>query len=29
MPGNKMTFAGLTEEDDLRDIIAFLKQFSN
>ncbi len=27
MPGNKMAFAGLKDEKDVKDIIAFLKQF--
>jgi cytochrome c len=28
MPGNKMLFAGVKDEDDRRDIVAYLKQFS-
>ena len=27
MPGNKMTFAGVRDEADRRDLIAYLKQF--
>jgi cytochrome c len=27
MPGNKMAFAGLKDEKDIKDLIAFLKQF--
>ena len=28
MPGNKMTFAGVKDEADRRDLVAYLKQFS-
>lgn len=28
MPGNKMAFAGLKDEQDRKDLIAYLKQFS-
>jgi cytochrome c len=28
MPGNKMLFAGVRDDDDRRDIVAYLKQFS-
>jgi cytochrome c2 len=28
IPGNKMAFAGLRKDDDLADIVAYLKQFS-
>jgi cytochrome c len=28
MPGNKMKFTGLKDQEDRRDIIAYLKQFS-
>jgi len=27
MPGNKMAFAGLKDPEDIKDLIAFLKQF--
>ena len=27
MPGNKMTFAGVKDDADRRDLIAYLKQF--
>ncbi|MEZ5850937.1 MAG: cytochrome c family protein [Hyphomicrobiaceae bacterium] len=27
MPGNKMAFAGLKDEQDVKDVVAFLKQF--
>jgi cytochrome c len=27
MPGNKMAFAGLKDEQDIKDVVAFLKQF--
>lgn len=27
MPGNKMAFAGLKDDDEISDLIAFLKQF--
>jgi cytochrome c len=27
MPGNKMAFAGLKDEKDVKDVIAFLKQY--
>jgi cytochrome c len=29
MPGTKMAFAGLKDEQDRKDLIAYLKQFSN
>ena len=28
MPGNKMTFAGVKDEADRRDLVAYLNQFS-
>jgi cytochrome c len=28
MPGNKMTFAGVKDEADRRDLVAYLKQFA-
>ena len=28
MPGTKMKYAGMKDEEDRRDIIAYLKQFS-
>lgn len=28
MPGTKMAFAGLSDEQDIKDLIAYLKQFS-
>ena len=29
MPGNKMAYAGLKDEGDIKDLIAFLKQFDS